>query len=274
MWNSTAFGTGGMRFEQQGGFINNDNFGSPSLGTPNEKRKVDRVNNVVPCTIMQILKAPDTDEHMKVGSMSAHMLTVVGLVKSVDEQTTKITYTIDDLTGPPLEVQMWLEENMEINEKRSPIIENTYIRVTGSMRTVKGNRLLIAFKINPIKEVNEITMHLLEVMHTSMAVAVMDNQAQMTNGNDIMKTNFGLEQKSAYSTGQFTVMAGLNKQQQMVFQVISSDQSLEGISYDQLFSSLKTLNRQTIKDAVDFLSNEGHIYSTIDDDHFKSTDSG
>ena len=25
--------------------------------------------------------------------------------------------------------------------------------------------------------------------------------------------------------------------------------------------------------AVSFLSNEGHIYSTIDDDHFRSTDS-
>ena len=26
------------------------------------------------------------------------------------------------------------------------------------------------------------------------------------------------------------------------------------------------------RQAVDFLSNEGHIYSTVDDDHFKSTD--
>ena len=26
------------------------------------------------------------------------------------------------------------------------------------------------------------------------------------------------------------------------------------------------------REAVDFLSNEGHIYSTIDENHFKSTD--
>lgn len=26
------------------------------------------------------------------------------------------------------------------------------------------------------------------------------------------------------------------------------------------------------RNAVDFLSNEGHIYSTIDENHFKSTD--
>ena len=27
------------------------------------------------------------------------------------------------------------------------------------------------------------------------------------------------------------------------------------------------------RDAVEFLSSEGHIYSTIDDDHYKATDS-
>ena len=27
------------------------------------------------------------------------------------------------------------------------------------------------------------------------------------------------------------------------------------------------------RDAIEFLSGEGHIYSTVDDDHFKATDS-
>ncbi|XP_067121201.1 replication protein A 32 kDa subunit-like [Centruroides vittatus] len=277
MWNSSAIGGGGMRnsvFEQ--GFINNDTVGSPGFGSQNEKRKVDRVNNVVPCTIAQILKAPDMDEHMKIGSMSAHILTVLGMVKSVDEQSTKIVYTLDDMTGAPLEVQMWLVENMEAtDENRSLIMENSYVRVTGSMRTVKGNKLLIAFKVYPVKEINEITMHLLEVLHTNMAVAVMDSQAVTQGNNGLMKNNFGME-KSAFSMGnqQCNVTSGLNKQQQLVFQVISSDQSKEGTSYDQLYASLQMLSKQVIRDAVDFLSNEGHIYSTVDDDHFKSTDSG
>ncbi|XP_006902826.1 PREDICTED: replication protein A 32 kDa subunit-like [Elephantulus edwardii] len=35
---------------------------------------------------------------------------------------------------------------------------------------------------------------------------------------------------------------------------------------------LKHMIVTVIKQAVDFLSNEGHIFSTVDDDHFKSTD--
>ena len=31
--------------------------------------------------------------------------------------------------------------------------------------------------------------------------------------------------------------------------------------------------RCDFRDAIEFLSGEGHIYSTIDDEHFKSTDS-
>ena len=35
---------------------------------------------------------------------------------------------------------------------------------------------------------------------------------------------------------------------------------------------LKGVPEKAIRDAIEFLSGEGHIYSTIDDDHFKATD--
>lgn len=283
MWNATAYGGGGgggfggamqnYGGDQGGGFINT---GSPGFGSQNEKRKNERVNNVVPVTVAMIMNASESEEHLKIGSMPAHMLTVVGLVKTVDEQSTRIVYTLDDMTGPPLEIQMWLGENDELtSEKRSAIMENTYIRVTGSMRTVKGKRLLVAFKVSPIKDVNEITMHLLEVVHTSMAVAVMDNQTSMSNANHTMNTangSYGMMTNQMQLNVKSEMHSGLNRQQQMVLQVISSDQSPEGVSYKQLSNTLKSLNQSDIRSAVEFLSNEGHIYSTIDDDHFKSTE--
>ncbi len=35
---------------------------------------------------------------------------------------------------------------------------------------------------------------------------------------------------------------------------------------------LKSFSENKIKEALEFLSNEGHIYSTVDDEHFKSSD--
>ena len=37
-------------------------------------------------------------------------------------------------------------------------------------------------------------------------------------------------------------------------------------------SSVRIFNILFSRAAVEFLCNEGHIYSTIDDEHFKSTD--
>jgi replication factor A2 len=32
------------------------------------------------------------------------------------------------------------------------------------------------------------------------------------------------------------------------------------------------LSKKEMDDSIEFLSNEGHIYSTVDEDHFKSTE--
>jgi uncharacterized protein YdeI (BOF family) len=46
--------------------------------------------------------------------------------------------------------------------------------------------------------------------------------------------------------------------------------------YLTIFFTLVQLKGRLIKkemdDSIEFLSNEGHIYSTVDEDHFKSTE--
>ena len=46
----------------------------------------------------------------------------------------------------------------------------------------------------------------------------------------------------------------------------------EGLNFQDLKNQLQHMSVASTKLAVDFLSNEEHIYSTVDDDHFKSTD--
>lgn len=49
-------------------------------------------------------------------------------------------------------------------------------------------------------------------------------------------------------------------------------QSDTGLNVETLMKDLgNKFSRDQIKGAVDFLVNEGHLYSTIDDNHFKST---
>ena len=48
---------------------------------------------------------------------------------------------------------------------------------------------------------------------------------------------------------------------------------LTGLSRDEMMQTLKgKMSRKDLDDALEFLSGEGHIYSTTDEDHFKTTD--
>lgn len=65
---------------------------------------------------------------------------------------------------------------------------------------------------------------------------------------------------------------GLSPSQNQVLRLIRSCPDVQGISIQDLKQRLSGMSLAIIKQAVEFLSNEGHIFSTIDEDHFKSTD--
>jgi len=50
-----------------------------------------------------------------------------------------------------------------------------------------------------------------------------------------------------------------------------SGQSDQGTSLQDVISRLPSHSPTDIRRAIEFLSDEGHLYSTVDEEHFKST---
>ncbi|XP_032367105.1 replication protein A 32 kDa subunit-A isoform X2 [Etheostoma spectabile] len=65
------------------------------------------------------------------------------------------------MTGPPLNVKQW------VNTEASAA-PGTYVKVTGSLRSLDGQRSLLAMNIRCIEDLNEITSHMLEVVRAHM----------------------------------------------------------------------------------------------------------
>ena len=59
---------------------------------------------------------------------------------------------------------------METEEVKAPqmFIENQYVRVFGIIKSLQGQKIVQAFKILPVKDLNEITHHILDVMNSSI----------------------------------------------------------------------------------------------------------
>ena len=45
------------------------------------------------------------------------------------------------------------------------VVENSYYRVYGTLRSLQGRKYLQMVRILPIKDLNELTTHILEVIH-------------------------------------------------------------------------------------------------------------
>jgi replication factor A2 len=67
---------------------------------------------------------------------------------------------------------------------------------------------------------------------------------------------------------------GMSGEQNSVLSLVSACTDESGISVTELVDQLRSrMSESAVRNALDFLCSEGHIYSTIDDDHFCSTES-
>lgn len=276
MWNNP----GGGGYDQGGGYLN-----SPNVGTSQQQSRQagrQRAQNIMPCTVGQITKAEMIDDKFLTGNIELNQIVLVGLVRSSTETSTRLDYEIDDMTAPPLAVRQFVDndENTPDAERTLMIRENIYVRVHGHVRAFAGKRSVVAFRVAPIADMNELTTHMLEVIYAHaylvQAGTSMDTSAPAPQQSVASASNAGPQPvmngaHPANIGGHLDI--GLTPDQQQVLNVLRSTMDEQGLSITTVSSQLKHMSQRVIRDAIEFLSSEGHIYSTIDDEHYKPTDS-
>lgn len=276
-----------------GGFIQSQG-GSASNTTGQSGAKKGSSTSLIPCAISQVLMAaPGGADSAQAGGLvvndvELNTVSVCGIVRKIEIANTNVTYVVDDFSAPPIEIKQWIDPN-EDDVNNLEVGENDYVRVFGSVRSFKGVRNIVSFKIEKLTDMNEMTLHLIEVMHAHLAI----QKRHLGGGGGQAGGSFGSSSAgvgsgggggysyTASTTSNFTPMdtgnmssihdQGLSGVQKQVYEVITSFKSEMGISSSEIRGILTAVSQNEVKKAIDFLADEGHIYSTIDDDHFKST---
>jgi len=262
-----------------GGFLSGSpaHDGSPSTDSPSKKSRSGAVNqSLMPLTIKQLFSATQAhaDDVFKIDNRELNQVTIVGLIAQITESTTNITFVIDDGTGK-IEAKIWLDENdqNDYNIQRRPAWkEGIYVRVVGHLRSFHGKRSVVAFRIHPISDFNEITYHNLEVLYVHL-----HNTRQGTMQTTDMSGMLTTAQTGRSDTGVYGSYSNFNNSSNpadlhsQVIQVIRAARSTEGASVSFLCQQLNKSEAE-IRRAIDFLSGEGHLYSTVDENHYQITD--
>uniref|UniRef100_A0A3Q2NN40 Replication protein A2 n=1 Tax=Fundulus heteroclitus TaxID=8078 RepID=A0A3Q2NN40_FUNHE len=254
MWNQGGYSETAM----VGGYTQSPGgFASPTASQGGEKKGRTRATQIIPCTVSQLMSATQVEEAFKVGDVEVTQVTIVGIIRSTDKSMTNIQYKVDDMTGAPMDVKQWVDtEDPSMDTTVLP--PGTYVKVSGNLRSFQNHRSVVAFSVRPLEDMNEITSHILEVVHAHMALS--KPQTMVRRHSLTVSATLYLPK----AKDQPTILRIIKSRAKMVWETCTW---MLFAGFDQLSSTF------LIYITVEFLSNEGHIFSTIDEDHFKSTDS-
>jgi len=249
-----------------GGFSNNGGFSNDSQGGSGDRQKKSRVLNIAPVTTKSIKDMTFDDTSFKYNGVDVNQITVVGSIVHHEQSQMCHTYQLDDTSGP-VTVKHWIsnDDGDDNNMAEQQLFEvGTYVRVFAQLRSFQKTITLNVLQMRAVTDLNEITTHILECMKYKKMMS-RSTTSSHTNGTNGFNGNHSSAISSSGPSNGFDTI------QNQVWKLVSTTDKPEGMGITEIQATLKGLSSTQIRKALDFLSNEGHIYSTINDEHYRST---
>ncbi|XP_018897554.1 replication protein A 32 kDa subunit isoform X2 [Bemisia tabaci] len=241
------------------------------------RNQVKRSQNIVPVTIKQIIEAPE--EGLNIAGVESNLVKVIGVIRSIESTSLKAVYRLEDTTGV-ITVIDWIKEDGDPDKRDDiQIVENQYHRAIGTIRTTAGEKHMIVIDLQPLTDLAEITSHMLEIIYVALKAEEYEKAGDFEmkkepglNGeiSGIGGTNASANPNSYYDSN--TNGLNFNPTQQKVFSVIQQSNDENGITPQEIHDALpQKMPMKDITNILEWLVNEGHVYTAIDDNHFRST---
>lgn len=188
---------------------------------------------ICPVLIGQMLEQTGSD--FSLFGMPFAMVSTVGLVRSIDHSTTKVTYMLEDHTGQ-IEAHYWLEAEGDTTNMPALLL-NTYAKAFGSIRNSGGTRAIMLFRIDSAS-INELTTHLLEVLNTRYMAEEFSKTGYKpeTSNNNLSRVtpSFNAPANSNGNDANASAAAGLKGKHSLIFDAVKAFKSETGISLTEL----------------------------------------
>ncbi|XP_019447508.1 PREDICTED: replication protein A 32 kDa subunit A-like [Lupinus angustifolius] len=258
-----------------GGFVssNSTQFNDSSPAHPRSRE----TQGLVPVTVKQISEAShsgDEKSSFVINGVDLNNVTLVGMVFEKAERNTDVNFVLDDGTGR-IKCRRWVNEAFDSKEMEE-IQDGMYVRVYGHLKSFQGVRQLVAFSVRPVTNFDEISFHFIDCIHNHLRTKL--KVEGITPAHPDSSFNTPVKNASNVSPAPSSIPAyaqygvdGLKDCDKLVIDYLQqhSDMSDErGIHVDELSRELK-LPSDKIMLSLKTLGDDGLVYSTIDDFHYK-----
>ncbi len=252
-----------------GGYGGGSSQADPSSAQGRTRKPYDE-QTLIPATIRMVRRAhPDTaggDGGLVLqDGRKVSMVKIVAAVRSVEDTSTNVVYTLEDGTGL-IEARKWLDDNecSALQELRQETLkEHIYLKIIGQVKEYEGKVIIVANSIRPISSGNELSHHMLDVVYSAERYKRGDSIVAVTSSSAIQ-----------FSSQQ--VISGVGDSENPLKTAVLNlfknheDVSGSGLHKEVCINELNGLYPEAeIRKMIESLSEEGHIYSTVSDDYFQ-----
>lgn len=268
-----------------GGFDNSGsttNFSSPS----DKPRRSYAEQTLTPVTIRQILNAQSNGDSITLADGRAlTMCKIICAVRSMEEASTNFSFLVEDGTGL-CEVKQWLDvndaaQNNAVEDMRKDCQDNVYVRVIGTVKDYDGKRTVVANSVRKCSTSNELTHHMLETIYSQLKHKRVQSTSMGGAGifspmsNSVPNMNMQHNNQSYGGNNQVVEQGGgndgMNPVEDAVINYIKSNATSEEVGCDarQMKTALAgRFSAQDVQATLTHLSNEGMLYTTIDENFY------
>ncbi|CAG8560646.1 11307_t:CDS:2 [Paraglomus brasilianum] len=259
------------------------------LNSPSSRQITSRSvkQSLRPVTIGQIMKAEEYDKTLLIDEEEVSQIKLIANVCSVGVNASCTTYILGDGTGT-IKAKEWHADDESAFKER--IMVNTYVQIFGNLKATETERYVSIFQTRPVTDYNELTHHYLEVLsvHLSITRGSLPPPQQALPSSSFS----GQSETSSLSYlpyGMYSnnvpilnndegFVSPLHKEiRRLVRQWANTRNGLgesdDGMEINELVLRLQsTYGRDTVRDGVQWLINEGHLYTTMDEEHVRITE--
>ena len=246
---------------------------------PYEQRRLSQI------TIKQIKTAPPPqhNETLKVDDTEVFQVVMIAQIESINAESSHTTYQINDYTGS-LQAKKWNkhdeEKSYENDQNEVHLVKGKWVRIFGRINHYQGVCSIDIWSISPITDYNEIAYHFLECIyaHLENTVGYLNSEKQSSSNFNFKKNindfnpnhNFNTKNDNNFITNNDD--NGLSSIENKIIQIINASKYANndaGCNVDVIFKQLPKEDLGNIREAIEKLENDGIIYSTVDEEHYK-----
>lgn len=215
--------------------------------------------SLTPVTIRQISEATQhvPDGEFSIHNLSLNMVSFVGIVRKVENQTSAVTVTVEDGTGS-VEIKRWIEEKETTAAEQTEMFQamvNTYVYVTGALKQFNQKKGVQQARFTQITDHNQVLYHMLYAISNHLeAQGLLNVNAVKSEGNGLFVNG------DAAPGGE-----GVDVQDMIMGIITSNALSMpEGVPVIFISGSLG-IPVDTVQEKCQFLAEQGKIYQGYDE---------